>query len=188
MRTVGRSFRACHHNHRNRAGRKRPAYGFQRQPPPPHVARIRTTFPRGCQARRHDVEDNIIPGCQAPPPHAARIRTTYPRGATFNIVGLGHAADVEVRASNNIENGTSTACGSTRSEHWGAQYPRDVAMEFKTQNSKLRTAQPISNHSNHRGCSALYQVSTCRISSFLSCARTDSSTRSKSIIMWSFGR
>jgi len=41
--------------------------------PPPHVARIRASFPRGCQARRHDVEDNIIPGCQAPLPHAARI-------------------------------------------------------------------------------------------------------------------
>ncbi len=47
----------------------------------------------------------------APPPYAARISTRYSRGATFNIVGSNHSANVDDRASNNIENGTSTARG-----------------------------------------------------------------------------
>ena len=44
----------------------------------------------------------------APPPHAGRIRA-FPGGATFNIVGPDHPGDVDGRASNNIENGTSAA-------------------------------------------------------------------------------
>jgi hypothetical protein len=36
----------------------------------------------------------------------------FPRGATFNIVGLNRLSDVNVRVSNNIENGTSAARGS----------------------------------------------------------------------------
>ncbi len=47
----------------------------------------------------------------APPPHATRIPTRFRRGATFNIVGPNHLAYVDVRVSNNIENGTSAACG-----------------------------------------------------------------------------
>jgi hypothetical protein len=66
---------------------------------------------RGCQARRHDVEDNIMPGCQAPPLNAARIRARFPGEATFNIVGPRRLADRIFRASNNIENGTSAARG-----------------------------------------------------------------------------
>ncbi len=53
----------------------------------------------------------------APPPHATRIPTRFPRGATFNIVGPNHLAYVDVRLSNNIENGTSAARGS---------YPHDL--------------------------------------------------------------
>jgi len=82
-----------------------------RMAPPPHAARISTLFPRGCQARRHDVEDNITSGCQAPPPRVGRIRALFPRGATFNIVGPKHAAYVDDRVPNNIENGTSAARG-----------------------------------------------------------------------------
>ncbi len=47
----------------------------------------------------------------APPPHVTRIPAGFPRGATFNIVGPNHAAYVDVRVSNNIENGTSAARG-----------------------------------------------------------------------------
>ncbi len=37
------------------------------------------------------------------------FRKLCPRGATFIIVGPNHLADVDVRESNNIENGTSVA-------------------------------------------------------------------------------
>ena len=60
--------------------------------------------------------------------------------------------------------------------------------EFKIQNSELRILYPSSSHSNQMGCSALYHVSTFRMSAFLSGGRTESSTRSKSISMRSFGR
>ncbi len=56
----------------------------------------------------------------APPPHvngggfsvvrvSPAFTACFPRGATFNIVGPNHAAYVDVRVSNNIENGTSAA-------------------------------------------------------------------------------
>ena len=47
-------------------------------PSPPAHDRFRTHFPRGGQARRHDVEDNVISGCQAPPPRAPRFRMRFP--------------------------------------------------------------------------------------------------------------
>ena len=37
------------------------------------------------------------------------LTARYPGGATFNIVGPERRSDVDVRASNNIENGTSAA-------------------------------------------------------------------------------
>ena len=73
----------------------------------------------------------------APPPHAARISALFPRGATFNIVGPIDPADVDVRVSNNIENGTSAARGPTHTEHsyvccrWG------VARKFEIRNPKF---------------------------------------------------
>jgi hypothetical protein len=47
------------------------------QAPPPRLTRFRAPFPRGCQARRHDVEDNIMPGCQAPPPRLIHSKHDY---------------------------------------------------------------------------------------------------------------
>jgi hypothetical protein len=41
-----------------------------------------------------------------------RISALFPRGATLNIVGPYQSTDVDVRATNNIENGTSAAGGS----------------------------------------------------------------------------
>jgi hypothetical protein len=38
--------------------------------------------------------------------------TAFPGGATLNIVGPRHPAYVDVRVSNNVENGTSAARGS----------------------------------------------------------------------------
>jgi hypothetical protein len=32
---------------------------------------------RGCQARRHDIEDNVISGCQAPPVNATAPRRLW---------------------------------------------------------------------------------------------------------------
>ena len=44
------------------------------------------------------------------------FRASLPRGATLNIVCPHHPADVNVRVSNNVENGTSAARGSTHPE------------------------------------------------------------------------
>jgi hypothetical protein len=47
----------------------------------------------------------------APPPDAARISKRFPRGATFIIVCPNHLTDMDIRESNNIEDGTSAARG-----------------------------------------------------------------------------
>ncbi|MDX2438248.1 MAG: hypothetical protein QNL88_14520, partial [Acidobacteriota bacterium] len=49
--------------------------------------------------------------------HTLTFRTPCPRGATFNIVGPDHLADLDVRVSNNIENGTSVARDSYQHAH-----------------------------------------------------------------------
>jgi hypothetical protein len=100
------------------------------------VPAFRTSFPRGCQARRHDVEDNIMPGCQAPPPHAARISARFPGGATFNIVGPRRLADFDVGVSNNVENGTAAARGFALRGHSNASRPARTCP--KIPNSEFR--------------------------------------------------
>jgi len=45
------------------------------------------------------------------------LRAPFPRGATFIIVGPTHPAYVNVRESNNIEDGTSAARGPFPHKH-----------------------------------------------------------------------
>ncbi len=49
-------------------------------PRPRSLPVSQSTAARGCQARRHDVEDNVMPGCQAPPVNAPARACGAPAG------------------------------------------------------------------------------------------------------------